>query len=70
MLDVVVLPDGSIQVLDRDELDQALADRFISPEQHAQALAAGDKLINWLYNSFESLVAFCDGYYKTLLAVL
>jgi Uncharacterized conserved protein len=67
MLDVVVLPDGSVTVLDRDELDKALEDRFITPEQHAQSIADSAKLIKWLENNFLWLVAFC-GKYKLKLS--
>jgi predicted RNA-binding protein associated with RNAse of E/G family len=67
MLDVVALPDGSIHVLDRDELDTALDDRFITPEQHAQALADGDKLINWLKSNFALLMSFCGRYFKEMI---
>jgi hypothetical protein len=70
MLDVVALPDGGIYVLDRDELDRALEERFITPEQHSRALSEGDRLVSWLRENLKALAAFCDAYFEKLLAEL
>jgi predicted RNA-binding protein associated with RNAse of E/G family len=59
MLDVVVLPDKSLSVLDWDELDSALEDRLISPEQHAQAVSDMKRLVGWIEVNFQRLVDFC-----------
>lgn len=47
-LDVVMHADGTILLLDADELDSACADGTISPEQKAKTRAAADELIRWL----------------------
>lgn len=44
-LDLVVYPDGTIQVDDRDELEDALARREITAEQFQLALATSRKLM-------------------------
>ena len=44
-LDVVMGTDGALRVLDRDELDQALAAGEISPAQHTLAEAALEALL-------------------------
>lgn len=36
-LDIVVTPEGTVHLLDEDELDEALQDGKITPEQHAFA---------------------------------
>jgi len=45
-LDLVVQPDGSILVDDRDELDEALAAGDITPQQHGAALSTAQKLMD------------------------
>ncbi len=66
MLDVVALPDGSIHLLDMDELDKALEDGFITPEQHARSVRDAEKLMKWLESGFDSLSAFCGRYLALL----
>lgn len=44
-LDVIVDPDGNKKLLDRDELDQALAEGVITAEQHSLALSVADRLL-------------------------
>jgi predicted RNA-binding protein associated with RNAse of E/G family len=70
MLDVVALPDKSITVLDWDELDKALEDKFITPEQHAQSIADMKKLVGWLEVNFDKLVDFCTKYFNKLKSEL
>lgn len=44
-LDVVLLPDGRLALLDADELDEALAEGAIAPEEHALAVRTADGLM-------------------------
>lgn len=58
-LDIVLLNDGSIHILDREELDEALAKKEISQEEYLKAIAECDKLYNFLSREKEEVVQFC-----------
>jgi len=58
-LDVVLLHDGSIHILDRDELDEAYAQKEISKEEYLHAIAECEKLYNYLMINKEEIVSFC-----------
>ncbi len=45
LVDVVMYPDGRIEVKDEEELDEAIAAGLITPEQKALALQAKDRLV-------------------------
>lgn len=65
-LDLIVHPDGSMAVDDRDELDEALRLGDITEEQHAQALATCAMLQKGLESGVEALQALTA---QCLLAV-
>lgn len=49
LVDIKVFPDGSVKVLDTDELAQALEKGLVSPEQTAKALRTLDGLLKMIY---------------------
>ena len=48
LIDVVILPDGTIQVVDLDEAADALEQGLITPDMLAQALRSTDKLLRYI----------------------
>lgn len=66
-LDLVLLDDGRIQVLDQDELDEALEQKEISEEQHQHAMQEGERLYQFLQENKEELVKFCAEWREKLL---
>lgn len=44
-LDIVVLPDGSVHLLDQDELDEAMEKGIISKSEHRFACETADELL-------------------------
>ncbi len=58
-LDITVAPDGRIRVLDRDELEQALAEGEITQTEHDGAVAHCEALELWLREHWREAVAFC-----------
>ena len=50
-LDIVLLNDGSIYVLDREELDEALTQKEISKAEYQHAIAECEKLYDFLVNN-------------------
>ncbi|MGN0507370.1 MAG: DUF402 domain-containing protein [Lachnospiraceae bacterium] len=66
-LDIVLLADGRIHVLDRDELDAALAQKEISEEEYTHAIAECDRLYAFLTENKENIVAFCTEWREKLL---
>lgn len=58
-LDVVVTPEGKIDVHDMDELEEALEIGDISSEQFSDAVAAKDKLLNSVVNNICEFERFC-----------
>ena len=67
MLDVVMFPDGEIGLLDREELDAALAAGNITPEEHRLALETGEELLASAPGRAEELNEFCRCLRKKLL---
>lgn len=59
-LDVVVTPAGEIMVLDQDELDEALAQGKITPEEHDRAERVCRGLCAWLEEHRFELIARCE----------
>lgn len=68
-LDLVLLGDGRILVLDRDELDGALEQREISEEQYQQTVKAGERLYGFLQENGEAFLRFCSEWREKLLCV-
>ena len=66
ILDVAVNADGRIQVLDADELDEALENGFITREQHDLAHSTADALINEIKGNVKRLESFCLNYFRIL----
>lgn len=66
-LDLVLLNNGGIQVLDRDELDEALEKKEITEEQYQQTVTEGEKLYRFLQENKEELVKFCIEWREKLL---
>ena len=62
-LDVAIPAVGEPAVLDRDELDAALADGSISGAEHALALETADRILSWYAENREQYVRFL---YQTL----
>jgi len=65
-LDVVALPDGRCEVLDRDELDEALASCLITQEQYDMALSQATILMSTLPHRMDELHAFCMRMFEKL----
>ncbi len=62
-LDVVALPDGRVELLDRDELDNALDAELISLEEYTLSVATADMLLKNIPKNISRLNSFC---YKLL----
>lgn len=61
LIDIIVYPDGSVRVVDLDELADACRDHLITPEQMQLALRRTDKLLNLIYkNSFSRLQKYIE----------
>lgn len=69
-LDVVVMPDGRMELLDADELEQALADGHITREMFDSAWAWANQLMADLEGRVSELEAFCQRTYNRLLPEL
>ena len=65
-LDVVVMPDGRMDLLDADELDDALNFGDITAEQHALAQQWAQKLMEELPEKLPQLKAFVEKLYQEL----
>lgn len=58
LADVIVLPDGSNQILDLDELSQAYLDGLLTKEQLCRALDCLHRLLQTIYaGTFETIAA-------------
>ena len=66
-LDLVLLNNDKIQVLDRDELDEALEKKVITVEQHQQTVKAGEELYQFLQENREEFIRFCSEWREKLL---
>ena len=65
-LDIVVLPDGIVSVLDRDELDEALSRGVISKEAYEHAELVCGKLYKYLCEHTDTFIGWCIRSYKEL----
>ena len=66
-LDLVLLNDGRILVLDRDELDEALEQKEITTKQYQKTIEAGEKLYFFLKENWKDFIQFCTEWRKKLL---
>ncbi len=56
LIDILVRPDGSIQIVDLDELGDLLSEGKITPSISAKALKTADTLLKLMYNNrFDTL---------------
>lgn len=69
-LDIVVNSRGELYVMDRDELDEALAKGDITREEWDAASAACGRLYAYLEENRESVKALCGRVYRELWAQL
>ena len=58
-LDIVMEPDGTLYVLDRDELDEAFDAGEITQEQYERTIMVGEKLYRWLSEHGQIFADFC-----------
>ena len=65
-LDVVIVPDGRINILDEDELKDALDRREISQKQYDMAHKTADNIIETYGKNINNLKKFTDEYLKIL----
>ncbi len=65
-LDVVLLPDGTITILDADELEQAFAEGLIAEDDYWLAVSTAAKIIAALPRERFRLMAFCDKIFNEL----
>jgi Uncharacterized conserved protein len=50
LIDIKLLPDGTIKVLDADELAEALDRKLVTPEQVSRALKKFDHVLSMIYS--------------------
>lgn len=67
-LDIVLSADGFLEIVDRDELDDALQNGILTAAQHEEAVREGDKLYHFLKENTESVFAWCAEQQKLLKA--
>lgn len=67
-LDIVLSADGFLEIVDRDELDDALQNGILTAAQHEEAVREGDKLYHFLKENAESVFAWCAEQQKLLKA--
>lgn len=65
-LDIVCLPDGRTEIIDQEELDEALAGGIITQQQHALAQHTAQTLQQQIEANFLNLTTFCDALYREL----
>ena len=66
-LDLVLLGDGQIQVLDRDELEEALEQKEITEEQYQKTVNMGEELYCFLKDNWKDFLHFCSEWRERLL---
>ncbi len=59
LIDVIIFPDGTIQVVDLDEAAQALEQGLITKDMLAQALRSTNKLLTYIYQGRFSELTNC-----------
>lgn len=65
-LDIVVSADGSIEVVDRDELDETLQSGAITVLQHREAIEACEKLEKFLRENSTAVLDWCSAMQRKL----
>ena len=65
-LDIVLTADGRLQILDREELEEALQNRVISEEKYHHAILECEKLYEYLKVHKEKVMEFCRECYEKL----
>ncbi len=65
-LDIVMLKDGTIILLDEDELKQALKENVIKKEQYEFAYNTANKIMLELLKNKDKLDSFCNKYFGIL----
>ena len=63
LIDVVIFPDGTIQVVDLDEAAQALEQGLITKDMLTQALRSTNKLLTYIYQGRFSELTDCIANY-------
>lgn len=63
-LDVVLYPSGKIEILDEDELQEALENKDISKEDFDLAYNVSNKLIQQINGNVEKIKEFTNKYYR------
>ena len=69
-LDYVLYPDGTLLECDMDELDAALDETTITPEQHAMAKQVGAWLKQALLGRHQAFIDLCGNYRQKLISKL
>ena len=59
-LDVLVLPNGNYELVDKDDLRHALAKGKVNREQHDFAFQTANEVIDMIDNNFHKFIAFCE----------
>lgn len=67
-LDIVCLPDGRMEIIDQDDLEQALTDGEITREQYELAERTATELQKQIAEDFDRLTAFCCALHDELRA--
>ena len=65
-LDIVVSADGTVDILDRDELDEALRKGAITEYQYQAAAAECERLYRFLSENLPEVMRRCEAGYKHL----
>ena len=69
-LDVIFSPKGDLKVDDRDELDAALAAGDVTAEQHALALAEGERIQQTLCADLPATQRLCSNLFREAMGRL
>ena len=65
-LDIVLTGDGRLQILDKEELEEALQNGVISEEKYQHAMLECEKLYKYLTIHKEKVMKFCKEWYEKL----
>lgn len=65
-LDVILYPSGEIQILDKDELQEALDNNIITKEDYALAYNVANKLIKQIDGRVNEITSFTNKYLQLL----
>ncbi|NLO09569.1 MAG: DUF402 domain-containing protein [Clostridiales bacterium] len=69
-LDVVILSDGSLFLLDEDELSQALDEKEITKDQYDKAYLTANTIIKKFDGNIDNLTDFCNHFFNILKSKL